>query len=396
MRELIERMKLNGKKILVTGGTGHLGSNLIHHLVQSLGVSPGDIRVFYPPNSPVDNIVDVPGLDLFPGDITNIESVKNAMEGSQLVWHVAGNTTFDPFKRVSQWMVNVEGTRNVLDAARQARSLERIVCTSTVNTLGAPSPPGTFGSEETSPYAPETRSVHSFTSPDQVLEFASAVHDGTAPSNWVASIRVGYFDSKLAAHELVSNAYKEQGLPIVSVLPGTFFGPRDFFIGSGTYIIQVYQNKMPGYIKTGFPLVHVHDVVRGHVLAMERGKPGERYILTGQDADNRYLGDMLGIISRVINAEEPGRKINNSLKEFRPRVAMAAAAISEAWSRLARAPCLLSKAAVLAARPISFYSNAKARRELNYEPKLTFEQAVHDHFVYFKVHGLLGVKGRRS
>jgi dihydroflavonol-4-reductase len=295
-----------------------------------------------------------------------------------------------------QWMVNVEGTRNVLDAASYAGRVERIVHTSTVNTLGAPNPAGTLGSEETSPYAQETRSVHSFVSADEALAFALAVHDGTAPSNWPNSLRVGYFDSKLAAQELVSKSCTDRGVPVVSVLPGTFFGPRDYFIGSGTYILQVYQNKMPGYIKTGFPLTHVHDVARGHVLAMEKGKPGERYIVAGQEADNRYLGDMLEIIARVIISLEPAVKIRTKWREFKPQVAMFAARLSEAWSGLTKTPCLLSKGAVIAARPVSFYSCAKARRELDYMPAFTFEQAIREHFTYFKENAMLGIKGRRT
>ncbi|NMC08054.1 MAG: NAD-dependent epimerase/dehydratase family protein, partial [Candidatus Lokiarchaeota archaeon] len=151
-------MDVQGKKILITGGTGHLGSNLIQFLVDRREVKPSDIRVLYPRGSPVNNVQDIQGLDLHAGDITNLASVKEAMAGCQLAWHVAGNTTFDPFKREAQWMVNVEGTRNVLEAARATRSIERVVYTSTVNTLGAPNPAGSLGSEETSPYVPETRS----------------------------------------------------------------------------------------------------------------------------------------------------------------------------------------------------------------------------------------------
>jgi dihydroflavonol-4-reductase len=388
-------MEIEGKKILVTGATGHLGSNIVHYLVDERGVRPGDIEIFNPKGTPIDNLADLHGLDYCEGDITDAKSVKAAVEDRSLIWHVAGNTTFDPFKRKGQWLVNVEGTRNVLDAAKNAGRIEKIVYTSTVNTLGAPNPPGSLGSETTSPYDESTRSVHSFETATELLEFASKVHDGSAGDAWWKRIGVGYFDSKLAGQELVNKASLEDGLPVVSVLPGTFFGPRDFFIGSGIYILEVYQNKLPGFIPTGFPLVHVHDVARGHVFAMEKGTAGERYIICGNDEDNRYLIDMLHIIAKVMTAEEPGKKIKANWKPIPISIAMFAARLSEAWAGLTKTPCLLSTAAIKAAKPVSFYTCKKARTELGYEPEFSFEQAARDHFRYFKEKDMLKLKGRK-
>nr|MDO8113032.1 NAD-dependent epimerase/dehydratase family protein [Candidatus Sigynarchaeota archaeon] len=262
-------MDIQGKKILITGATGHLGANLVNYLVNERNIQPKDVKIFNPKGMPTENLAEIKGLDFCEGDITNFEAVKVAVEDRQLIWHVAGNTTFDPFKRKGQWMVNVEGTRNILEAASASGSIEKIVYTSTVNTLGAPNPPGSMGSEKTSPYEDSTRSVHSFHSPGEYLEFAQKVHDGIAEKDWWKRIGVGYFDSKLAAQELVNKVFRDRGLPVVSVLPGTFFGPRDYFIGGGIYILEVYHNGLPGFIPTGFPLMHVYDIARGHVLAME-------------------------------------------------------------------------------------------------------------------------------
>ena len=392
-------MDIQGKKILVTGATGHLGSNIVHYLVDKADVRPGDIEIFNPKGTPIDNLADVQGLDYREGDITDASSVKAAVEDRELIWHVAGNTTFDPFKRKGQWLVNVEGTRNILDAAKSTGKIEKIVYTSTVNTLGAPNPPGSIGSETTSPYDDATRSVHSFKTPAEALEFASKVHDSSAGEKWWKQIGVGYYDSKLAGQELVNKAFQDDGLPVLSVLPGTFFGPRDFFIGSGIYILEVYQNKLPAYIPTGFPLVHVNDVARGHAIAMEKGKAGERYIICGNDDDNRYLIDMLHIIAKVvakeISKEEPTKKIKTNWKPVPIWLAMLAARLSEAWAGLTKTPCLLSTAAIKAAKPISFYTCQKARTELGYEPVYSFEEAVQDHFQYFKEKGMLGLKGRK-
>nr|MDO8109817.1 hypothetical protein [Candidatus Sigynarchaeota archaeon] len=112
--------------------------------------------------------------------------------------------------------------------------------------------------------------------------------------------------------------------------------------------------------------------------------------------DNRYLIDMLRIIAKVITAEEPGKKIKTNWKPIPMSVAMFAARLTEGWAGLTKTPCLLSKAAIKAAKPISFYSSEKAKVELGYSPAFTFEQAIRDHFRYFKERGMLGLKGRKT
>ncbi|MHA1368604.1 MAG: NAD-dependent epimerase/dehydratase family protein [Promethearchaeota archaeon] len=389
-------ISIESKKILVTGGTGFLGSNIIRHLVNSIGIEPKNIRVFYLEGTPTHNLSNIKGLDFFQGNVVNFDSVNEAVKDIDIVWHVAGNTTFDPFKRRIQWLVNVEGTRNVLDACLKSDSVERIVYTSTVNTLGAPYPPGSFGDENTSPYDERTKSVHSFTSPEEILSFADAVHKDKAQKNWWKKIKVGYHNSKLAAQEMVNRAYRDHGLNVVSVLPGTFFGSGDAFVGPGIYILQVYNNSLPAYVETGNPLVHVLDVVQGHMLAMIKGRPGERYIITGRSEDNMYMQDMLKIIAAVIKEDEPERKIKTNWLKVGFRAAMLAARISELWARVTKSPCLLSTSAIIASRVISFYSCEKAKKELNYEPKFSFKEAVRDHLRYFKENGMLSLTGRLS
>jgi len=358
------------------------------------GTDPALITAFIPDASPLGGLTGIHGISIVHGDVRDQQSVYHAMQDKEIVFHVAGSTTFDPFKREMQWLVNVEGTRNILEAASHSNTVERVIHTSTVNTLGAPNPRGSLGNEETSPYAPETRSVHTFFSRDEYLDFADAVHEKRALATWWKTIRVGYFDSKLAAQELVTRAWEQNGLPVVSILPGTFFGPRDHFVGGGTYIILVYQQRMPAYMESGFPLMHVKDVVTGHLLAATMGKPGERYIITGQDEDNRYMGDMLHIIAEVIEAEEPGKKLKKKWTQVKPRVALVAARLSEAWSKLSGAPCLLSQSAVRAGQVISFYGHGKATAQLGYKPEFTFRDAVTDHFRYYKEHHVLDQKNR--
>ncbi len=379
------------KRVLITGASGCLGSNLVGKLIEQ-GTDPSLITAFIPEASPLGGLEGMHGITIARGDVRDSRTIHSAIQDKEIVFHVAGSTTFDPFRREMQWLVNVEGTRNVLEGVAGANTVERVVFTSTVNTLGAPNPRGSLGNEETSPYAPETKSIHTFSSRDEYLEFADAVHEKRVPNNWWKRIGVGYYDSKLAAHELVTRAWEENGLPVTSVLPGTFFGPRDHFIGGGTYILLVYQQRMPGFIESGSTLVHVLDVVSGHLLAALKGKPGERYIITGRENDNRFMGDILHVIAEVIEAEEPEKKLKKKWVQVKPRVAMIAAKLSEAWSRLSGAPCLLSQAMVRAGRIISFYSHEKATMQLGYSPKFSFREAVADHFRYYKEHGMLDQK----
>ncbi|HMF32512.1 MAG TPA: NAD-dependent epimerase/dehydratase family protein [Candidatus Lokiarchaeia archaeon] len=380
-------------KILITGGTGHLGSALIHHLVGQ-GVAPQNLRVMFLEGTPTESLQDIPTIDLFPGNVLDVPRVDQALEGVTHVFHMVGNTTFDPFKKRGQWLVNVEGTRTVAEACLRASSVEKMVYTSTVNTLGAPEPAGSIGDEETSPYT-APRKYHSFASPEDALDFADAVHAGRAPKKWWNKIGIGYFDSKLAAQEIITRFARDNALPVVSVLPGTNFGPYDHFIGTGTYLLQIYKNRMPGYTPGGgFPLTHVCDQAEGHLLAMTRGQLGERYIICGRAEDNLSLGDMLQVIAELLQEKDPYRIIKVPKTQIPVGIARFGAMMAEFWAKITGGPCLLSRDAIRAGSFPSFYTYAKAERELGFAPKRTFRQAVADMFDYYKAHNLLQVGGR--
>ena len=206
-----------GEKVLVIGGSGFLGANLIRFLVGEKCVPARNIRSFSDRASRALN--DLLGLDVRSGDILDPAGVAEACTGRTLVFHAAGSTTFDPRSRERQWYVNVEGTRNVLEAVASSASIRRLCYTSTVNVLGCPWPEGSIGTESCDPYASRPK-LHSFASPAEALALADAVHHGGARRGWWKRLRIAYFDSKLAAQELVNRAALEQGLDVVSVLPG--------------------------------------------------------------------------------------------------------------------------------------------------------------------------------
>jgi len=381
-------MELQDARVLVTGGTGHLGAALIHYLVEQ-GLSPSRIRAFYLSNTPTGALDELSGLDLQPGNILDPDDVRAAFDSVTHVFHVAGNTSFDPGRKAIQWLVNVEGTRNVCRASLESPTVERVVHTSTVNTLGIPEPSGSLGTENSSPYHGQRR-LHSFASRAETLAFADAVNEGRMGDGWQRRIGIGYFDSKLAAEEVFFRFVREEGLQGVAVLPGTNYGPHDFLIGNTTYLLALYHNRLPACsARTGFPLTHVCDQAMGHLLAMTRGRIGERYIISGRPEDNLPMSEMVAVIVDVLRSKEPSRSIRMPSLTIPLQVAYVAGFFSESWARLVRQPCLLSRDAVRAGSFPGFYSCRKARTELGYEPRRTFRQAVGDMYEYARRHGLL-------
>ncbi len=393
---IFQGQDLSEERFIVTGGTGFIGSRLIRKLI-SEGVKPPHIRVIYYPGSLTTAVEDLP-VELYPLNILDKPSLAKAFHGFKYIFHLIGNTAMDNKSKRIQWLVNVEGTRNLLENAQE---FERIVYTSTVNTLGCPYPIGSLGNEETSPYASvrpelgkEVPKLHTFDSPEQALEFADAVNQGNL-KKWWKKIGIGYFDSKLAAQELVNRAHKDKKLPIISVLPGTTFGPGDDLIGPGLLLLRVQSNSMPGFIKKGgLPLVHVADQANGHYLAMRKGKPGQRYIITGFEDDNRYLNDLLKIIAEIVQEKEPERKIKVPSFGIGYHTAWLFGLLMDFLSFFKKKPMPLGRDAVRAGGYPSFYTYTKARQELGYLPTKTFGQAIEDMYEYYKKKEYFGIKNR--
>lgn len=382
---------LADKKILITGGSGHLGSALIHYLVGSRGIKPHNIRVFYLKGSPLNSLADIEGLDFFAGNVLTAADVEAACKGVHLVFHMIGLTTFDPRQKRLQWQVNVHGTRNVLEAIRKSPTVERLCYTSTVNALAPPWPQGTIGNfDNSNPYNTNLRH-HTFASRQATLSFIERTYTTTG---WEKEIGICYYDSKLAAHELVDEYVHQHGINAVSVLPGTMFGPYDYLIGTGMYLLSIYKNQMPVVLNGGMPLAHVMDVAEGHVLAMEKAQRGSQYILSGPDSDNRSFKDMCGIIAAVLQNRFSDKTIRKPQLVVPAGIAMAAAFFAEKQATLFNQPMLLSRDAVKAGAAFLYYTSANATRDLGYQPKRTFKQAVEEMLEYYIQHNLLQAAGR--
>ena len=325
-------------KVLVTGATGFLGGRLAR-LLCGEGY---EVRAAGRPGDPWDLLSDLP-CERLACDLLDGPALERAAEGAEAIFHVAALVSFRPELYERQMRVNVDGTRLLLDAAL-SRGVRRFVFTSTVNVLGAP-PPGTVGDEET-------------------------------PFDW-GRFRLGYMDSKRAAERLVLGAARE-GLHAVSLLPGTLFGPGDIFFNAGAYIREAARGRLIFAPPGGTTIAHVDDVARGHVLALEKGRSGARYVLGGEHVSYRTLFRWI--------AEELGRMPPlATLPAFPLRLAGYLA------DRLRGATGIslpFTEGMAVAASASLYYSSARAERELGYRARPARE-AVRDSVAFYRERGLI-------
>ena len=244
-------------KYLVTGATGFVGSAIVRALL-----ARGDkVRVLARPDSNRHNVANLQ-VEVVEGRLEDEASLRKAIHGCTRLIHTAADYRIWVPDPAAMMRANVEGTRTLMRAAL-AEKVERVVYTSSVATLGH-------------------------------VEGGSADED--TPS--VIDDKVGpYKQSKFLAEEVVRRMAAEDGLPAVIVNPSTPVGPGDVKpTPTGRMIVEAACGRMPAYVDTGLNIVHVEDVAEGHLLAMEKGRIGERYILGG---DNLSLADILAEIARL-------------------------------------------------------------------------------------------------
>jgi dihydroflavonol-4-reductase len=325
-------------RVLVTGATGFLGGRL----ARLLSAQGFEVRTTGLPRDPTEILEGLP-CEHVPADLLDEGAVRRLVEGVEVVFHVAALVTFRPELYARQWQVNVEGTRFLLRAAGQAR-VRRLVYTSTVNTLGIPGP-GQIGDEET-------------------------------PFNW-GRWQLGYMDSKRAAEALVLTA-AERDLDAVCVLPGTLFGPGDLHFSAGAYIREAARGRLLFAPPGGTVVAHVDDVARGHLLALERGTRGRRYILGGEPVSYATL-------FRWIH-EELGRP--GPLATL-PAPVLRWAGRQADWLRFRLGvPIPFSEGLAVAASAHLSYSSARAERELGYSARPARE-GVREAVAWYRARGML-------
>ena len=325
-------------RVLVTGATGFVGANLVRQLVAD-GVA---VRALVRPRSDRRALTGLP-VEIAVGDLCDAASLAPALSGVSVLYHVAADYRLWAPDPGELYRVNVEGTRALLEAA-EAAGVERVVYTSSVGTLGIPADgaPGT----ETTP-----------------VGLADMVGD--------------YKRSKFLAEQQAFAAAR-RGLPVVVVNPSAPIGPWDWKpTPTGRMLVDYLRGRMLAYVETGLNVVHVRDVARGHILAAERGRPGERYIL-GHAAGNLGLRDIFVRLAPYTRIAAPRVRLPHA-------VALGLATVLEHVSRLTRKEPLASRTAVRMARKRMFFDPGKAVRELGL-PQTPVDVALRDAVDWFWAH----------
>jgi len=299
-------------KILVTGATGFLG----HHLVRRLVSGGYDIRIMKEKDAPMELLKDLK-IEVFEGDIRDFEAVKKAVKGCEVVFHLAGLISYWSKQNSLQFEINVTGTENVVKACIEEK-VKRLIHTSSTAAVGFE--PGKLANEKT--------------------KFN------------LGNLGIAYCDTKYLAEKEVQKGLKE-GLDAVIVCPGSMYGPGDIRRIKEDPVFPKGIFSM-FYVEGGLGIVDVEDVVDGEILAWEKGKKGDRYILVGE---NLSFYEIRKTVAEVLGENPPKIKIPSS-------IFLALSYILDWISYLAeRRPKFTPENARLN-KIFLYYSNEKAKKEL--------------------------------
>ena len=302
----------------VTGATGFLGS----HVARVLAEQGAALRLLVRPTSNLRNLAGLKA-ETATGDLRDAASLQKAMAGCDTVFHVAADYRLWVQDPDQMYGSNVGGTRAILEAACN-NGVERVVYTSSVATMG----------------------------------FTGNGHPANEDSPVSLADMIGHYKrSKFMAEQVAMEAARA-GLHVVTVNPTTPVGEQDVKpTPTGRIVVDFLKRKFPAYVETGLNLVDVRECARGHIAALEKGKPGQRYILGGENLTQKQILDQLGDITGL-----PSPKVK--LPYF---FALATGVVDEAISgRLLGREPRATVDAVRMGKKKMFASSAKAERELGW------------------------------
>jgi dihydroflavonol-4-reductase len=333
-------------KCFVTGASGFIGSNLVRELL----ARGHRVKALLRPGTEERGLLGQK-FERVAGDLSNRPLLEQELQGCDWCFHVAASYHLWMRDYAPMYAVNVEGTRNMLEAAGKA-GCQKIVYTSTVGCIGLP--------------AETNGSVTPATEADTVAFEDLAGH---------------YKRSKFRAEAVAMELFRKNGLPIVIVNPSAPVGPGDVKpTPTGQIIVDFLNRRLPAYLDTGLNWVHVRDVAVGHILAAEKGKLGQRYILGNQDG-NWTMQKTLLTLERLTGLPAPTKKMPHWL-------ALRVAEVSEGIAYFTGKAPQATVAGVRMARHKMWFSPAKAIRELGL-PQTPPDQAFTDAITWFRANGYL-------
>ena len=322
---------------LVTGANGFVGAAVVRALL----ADERPVRALVRATSDCRNLDGMP-VEIVRGDLNDPESLRAAVDGCRFVMHVAADYRLWAPDAESMYETNVQGSLRMLEAAAESR-VERMVYTSSVAVLRAGGP---VPADEESPVS-------------------------------LADMIGPYKRSKFLAEQAVRERATELRFALVTVNPSTPIGPGDIKpTPTGRIIVDAANGRVPAFVDTGLNIVHVDDVARGHLLALDSGSIGERYILGGTDMS---LQEILGTIARLSGRRAPRIRL--------PRRAVYPLAVcAEAVAAVTGAEPLVSRDAVRMAAKHMYFASSKAERELGYAWRAP-GAALADALEWFRRHG---------
>lgn len=332
-------------KCFVTGASGFVGANLVHELNRA----GHQVRALLRPGADLRGLQGAK-FDAVTGDITEkSDSLAEKMDGCDWCFHVAASYALWLPDYRPMFAANVLGSQKVVRAAVKA-GCARIVYTSTVGCIGLP----------------RTSAEGKVTPTDEATPVSE--------SQMTNPYKLSKWQAEVAVRELA-----REGAPVVIVNPTAPVGPRDVKpTPTGQMLLDFRNRRMPAYLDTGLNFVHVRDVVQGHILAAERGRVGERYIL-GHQGGNLSMKEAFGLLAQITGLRAPRFQVPHS-------VALLAAHLNEAVARLTGKPPKAPVAGVRMAAYKMWFNPAKAIRELGL-PQTPPTAALADAIAWFEANG---------
>jgi dihydroflavonol-4-reductase len=331
-------------KCFVTGASGFIGANLVHELL----ARGHHVKALVRPGS---NLHSLDGLDFerVEGELGNRDICVAGMRGCDWCFHAAASYHLWLKNYAPMYSTNVDGTRNVIEAAIKV-GCARVVYTSTVGCVGLP------------------QVVHGKL--NRPADESTPLKQNQLTNHY----KISKWKAEQSASKLVAI-----GAPVVIVNPSAPIGPRDVKpTPTGQIIVDYLNRKMPAYLDTGLNWVHVRDVAVGHILAAEKGRVGERYIL-GNAEGNWTMKQTFAVLQELTGIPAPKVKVPYG-------VALLAACFNELGSKITDRPPRVPLAGVRMAADMMFYNPAKAIRELGL-PQTPPKQALTDAVEWFRAHG---------